>query len=61
MKAQDAQKLIVEKMSRSIFLSFAIVLVLAATNGRLNAQSDTHEFVPFQKFIATTAAAGSGD
>lgn len=61
MKTQDAKKLIVERVNRSVLLSFAIVLVLMAMNGRSSAQSDANEFVSFPKFIATTAAAAPED
>lgn len=61
MKTENAKKLIVERVNRSVLLSFAIVLVLTAVNGRLSAQADANEFVPFQQFLSSTAASASGD
>ena len=61
MKSEDAQNSIVERVNRSVLISVAIVLVLAALNSRSSARSDANGFVPFQKFIATTAAAAPID
>ena len=51
----------VAKVRRSIVVSLATALTMAIMVGSSDAQSKSSEFVPFQKFIASTASASSGD